>query len=97
MSNELLELLGRFTLAASYQIDRRGIVLEWGTMAEHLFGWSAHEALGQFLPIVDEAKRDEFRLILASAQHGKAFYGPASAHIARWPHAHSRPCHAAHP
>jgi len=77
------ELLGRFTPAASYQIDQQGIVREWGSAAEHLFGWSASEALGRFLPVIDDAQRDEFLLMLASTRHGQPLYRPASTHRTR--------------
>ncbi|MDQ5903078.1 MAG: hypothetical protein QG672_665, partial [Pseudomonadota bacterium] len=74
VSDEQLELLGRLTLAASYQVDRLGIVLEWGSSAERLFGWTARETLGHFLPIVDDEHRDEFLSMLASALRGQPLY-----------------------
>ena len=80
VSNEQLVLHDRFALVASYQVDPRGIVLAWGTLAERLFGWSTREALGRFLPIVDTAQHDEFLLMLASAQRGQALYRSAGAH-----------------
>ncbi|MDQ5960684.1 MAG: hypothetical protein QG592_1767 [Pseudomonadota bacterium] len=74
VSDEQLELLGRLTLAASYQVDRLGIVLEWGSSAERLFGWTARETLGHFLPSVDDEHRDEFLSMLASALRGQPLY-----------------------
>jgi diguanylate cyclase (GGDEF)-like protein/PAS domain S-box-containing protein len=74
ISDEHHELLGRLTLAASYQVDRLGIVLEWGSSAERLFGWNAREAVGRFLPTVDDEHRGEFLSMLASALRGQPLY-----------------------
>ena len=68
------ELLEQLTLAASYQVDPEGIVVEWSGAAEQLFGWQAHEVLGLFLPIVDAARREEFLSMLSHVCQGQPIY-----------------------
>jgi PAS domain S-box-containing protein len=55
--------------------DRDGIVTLWNPAAERVFGWSAEEAVGRFLPIVPEYMRDEFDLLREAVLAGRSFSG----------------------
>ncbi|HVI96652.1 MAG TPA: PAS domain S-box protein [Anaeromyxobacter sp.] len=46
---------------AVLQIDRRGVVTAWSSVAEHTFGWTAAEAIGRPIPVVPESDEEEFR------------------------------------
>jgi len=45
---------------AIFTTDLNGIVTSWNKTAEHIFGWTESECIGQFLPIVDQAHLKEF-------------------------------------
>ena len=49
-------------------IDARGVITEWNTMAERIFGWSRAEAIGRALEglIIPPHRRDPFRAWLES-------------------------------
>lgn len=68
------EFLGRLTRTAGYLVDPQGIVLQWSDSAKHLFGWSASEAVGHFLPTVDDTRRNEFLSMLSGAIRGHPLY-----------------------
>ena len=55
--------------------DRDGIVTLWNPAAERVFGWSAEEALGRFLPIVPEHMREEFDRLREAVLGGRSFSG----------------------
>jgi PAS domain S-box-containing protein len=55
--------------------DREGIVMLWNPAAERVFGWSAEEALGRFLPIVPEHMREEFDRLREAVLGGRSFSG----------------------
>jgi diguanylate cyclase (GGDEF)-like protein/PAS domain S-box-containing protein len=42
-----------------------GVVTSWNPAAERLFGWTAAEAIGRFLPYVTEESRPEFQALVA--------------------------------
>ncbi|MBI5575364.1 MAG: PAS domain S-box protein [Deltaproteobacteria bacterium] len=42
-------------------VSKDGITTMWNPMAEKVFGWSREEAMGRFLPIIPEDKKEEFR------------------------------------
>ncbi len=45
---------------AVLQLDRQGVVTGWNAVAERMFGWTAAEAVGSFIPTVQDADRGEF-------------------------------------
>jgi len=59
LQHELEALLEAMPLAV-IQMDGDGIVQYWNQPAEEMFGWTAEEAVGRFLPYVSSDKRDEF-------------------------------------
>ncbi|MEG3858620.1 PAS domain S-box protein [Microcoleus sp. herbarium12] len=52
-----------------------GIVKMWNPAAEKIFGWSASEAIGQFLPTVPADKRQEFMANLKKIRAGHGIAG----------------------
>ena len=68
------ELVSRLALAASYQLAPDGTVLEWSDAAETMFGWSAQETIGHFLPTVMPEHRAELLEILATTLRGQPLY-----------------------
>lgn len=51
--------------------DVDGIVRMWSPSAERIFGWSADEAIGLFMPTIPPDKLDEFRATLATLMTGE--------------------------
>jgi len=45
---------------ALWTLDAEGIVLSWNREAEHVFGWTAEEAIGRFMPTVGDDERAEY-------------------------------------
>ena len=56
---------------AIFTTDLNGIVTSWNKTAEHMFGWSANETIGQFSPIVSEKNLKEFETFRQTIYHGK--------------------------
>ncbi|MGE5752579.1 MAG: MASE3 domain-containing protein, partial [Deltaproteobacteria bacterium] len=54
-------------------LDSEGKVKIWNPAAERVFGWSLHEVLGRFLPIVPEDRKEEFLDILVRSRQGESF------------------------
>ncbi|MDC3957531.1 ATP-binding protein [Polyangium jinanense] len=68
--------LTAFTAAcpvAAMILDRDGTVRVWNPAAERMFGWSAAEAVGRFLPITD--KRHETEAFIARVAGGEVLSG----------------------
>ncbi len=59
-SQEELSALVDSAPVAIYMVDLDGRVLLWNPAAENTFGWSAAEAVGEILPIVQEDRLEEF-------------------------------------
>lgn len=59
-SNQTLEALIHASPLAISVLDRQGQVKRWNPAAEQIFGWTAAEAIGQFMPSVQPHKRSEF-------------------------------------
>ena len=52
-----------------------GTITSWNPAAEHLYGWTAAEALGQSMSItVPEARREEFPTMLARIAQGERIH-----------------------
>lgn len=62
-TSERLEALVRASPLSVVIADPDGVVLSWNPAAERIFGWSAEEAIGRFLPFVPPDRMDEFRSI----------------------------------
>jgi len=54
-----------------YTFDLDGIVTMWNAAAARMFGWSEAEAVGQFLPFVQEEKREEFAALRERYRRGE--------------------------
>jgi PAS domain S-box-containing protein len=53
-------------------IDRQGLVRLWNSGAQHIFGWSEAEVLGQPLPTIPTYLQSEFQKILHSQMEGRS-------------------------
>jgi two-component system, cell cycle sensor histidine kinase and response regulator CckA len=58
-----------------FALDLGGRVRSWNPAAEQLFGWSADEALGQVLPIVQEEEIEPFRSAIQRVFAGVPLHG----------------------
>jgi PAS domain S-box-containing protein len=56
-------------------LDVTGVVTLWTHAAEKLYGWSASEVIGKFLPAVDDEHREEFLDNLARVFRGEPLLG----------------------
>lgn len=72
-TNEWLQALIQSAPLAIIALDPDGNVTLWNPAAEQMFGWQEAEALGQFLPLVSEEKRDEHRVLRERVLRGEAF------------------------
>ena len=70
----MLAVIGASPLAVM-AVDVRGTVMLWNPAAERMFGWSADEAVGQFLPAVPEDQRDTSLEILRRTLAGEPVVG----------------------
>ena len=52
-------------------LDADGTVCSWNPAAEHIYGWTAEEVLGQYVPGVPDDKRAEFQAQLETAGPGQ--------------------------
>jgi PAS domain S-box-containing protein len=51
-----------------------GTVKLWNPAAEKIFGWTASEAIGEFLPVIPVVKRDEFLANLELIRQGHSLF-----------------------
>ncbi len=58
---------------AILHLSPEGYVQLWNHAAEEIFGWTAGEVTGKFLPIVQEEKFDEFREIRENVLRGRKY------------------------
>src|SRR5260370_23661498 len=56
-------------------LDRQGIVTSWNSMAEHIFGWSAVEAIGRPLALAHGMGEATMREIIAQTMQGEIVAG----------------------
>jgi PAS domain S-box-containing protein len=66
-----LEALIEASPLAIVTVGSDWIVRRWNPAAEHLFGWSAKEVVGQPYPLVPEDKEDEYRQIVRRTLSGR--------------------------
>jgi PAS domain S-box-containing protein len=72
------EKLGKFLQAcplAVMALDAGGIVTLWNDAAEKLYGWTAAEVIGRFLPAIDDEHRAEFLRNLDRVFQGEPLMG----------------------
>ena len=71
-ANDYLRTVIEAAPLAIYTLDPGGFVQSWNPAAERLYGWTAQEAIGRFLPVVPEDGLVEFmalrRRVLAGEQ-----------------------------
>ncbi len=72
-ANAVLQALIQSSPLAIIAIDPDGNVTLWNPAAERMFGWTEREALGRFLPLVPDDKRDEHRAMRRSVMRGEGF------------------------
>src|ERR1700682_5625935 len=70
-SNRTLEGLIEASPVAITLLDADGTVRSWNPAAEHIYGWTAEEVLGQYVPGVPDEKRAEFQAQLETAGPGQ--------------------------
>jgi PAS domain S-box-containing protein len=76
VTNDLLSTIIEAVPTAIIGLDMEGKVqLVWNPAAETMLGWSAEEAMGNFLPSVPLEKEDEFRQFREWIQSGKTLNG----------------------
>jgi PAS domain S-box-containing protein len=74
-TNRTLNAIVSASPAAIMLVDLDGTVRLWSSAAEHIFGWSAAEALGRFMPSVSEEVRPELLANLAKIAAGQPIAG----------------------
>ncbi len=62
-ANETLQALIDYSPLAIIMLDLEGHVVLWNNAAERMYGWTAREALGQFVPFIPEGSREDQRRI----------------------------------
>jgi PAS domain S-box-containing protein len=60
---------------ASVALDANARVVTWNTTAEQLFGWQAHEVIGELNPIVPAGERGHSDELFARIQSGERLQG----------------------
>jgi len=70
-----LSTIVRTAPVAIMVFDFDGVVRAWNPAAEAIFGWSAAEAIGRFMPAVPEGQRAEFLGYLDALARGEVFAG----------------------
>ena len=70
-TRETLEAIIRYSPLAILVYDTNGIVELWSPAAERLYGWTANEAVGQFLPTVGPNQRAAFDHAVDEVLQGK--------------------------
>ena len=72
-ANETLQALIDHSPLAIIMLDLNGHILLWNNAAEKMYGWTAQEALGEFISFVPEDKREELRAIREGVTQGDIF------------------------
>jgi len=80
-SNQSLQALIEASPLAIIAVDKEGIVKSWNPAAQKIFGWSAREALGHFIPVVPPDRKAEFHTILNKVLKGEQIHGLT---VKRW-------------
>ncbi len=72
-TNNTLRSLIESSPLAVIALDTQGKVQLWNPAAERVFGWSAHEVIGQLLPIFAPDQQEEFQAIFTQGLQGREF------------------------
>jgi len=72
-ANETLQALFDYSPLAINLLDLDSRVLFWNHAAEKMYGWTAQEVLGKFLPTVSEEKLEEHHAIRKRVRQGESF------------------------
>ncbi|BAY08462.1 PAS domain S-box protein [Calothrix sp. NIES-2098] len=81
-TNQTLQTLIEACPVAIACFDPQGIVTLWNRAAEQIFGWSAEEAIGQFMPTVPH-RQQEFLASLQTVLSGRSLHGFEVQHQAK--------------
>ncbi|MCF7875875.1 PAS domain S-box protein [Candidatus Bipolaricaulota bacterium] len=75
-TREILKSLVEASPVAIFDLDPAGNVSTiWNPSAEEIFGWTQEEVIGKRLPIVPEAKQEEFDELRSRVLAGESFSG----------------------
>jgi PAS domain S-box-containing protein len=74
-TNRTLNAIISASPAAIMLVDLDGTVRLWNPAAERIFGWSAEDACGRFMPSISEDVREEFLANLARIASGQPIVG----------------------
>jgi PAS domain S-box-containing protein len=74
-TNDTLQALIDASPLALMILEMDGTVRLWNPAAERIFGWTAEEVLGRFLPAVPDERQDEFRANLERVAGGEPILG----------------------
>ena len=72
-ANETLQALIDHSPLAIIMLDLDSRVLLWNNAAEKMYGWTAQEALGEFMPFLPEDKREEQQVLRERVTQGEIF------------------------
>jgi PAS domain S-box-containing protein len=72
-ANETLQALIDYSPLAIIMLDLNGHILLWNNAAEKMYGWTAEEAIGEFIPFVPEEQREGLREINERITGGEIF------------------------
>jgi PAS domain S-box-containing protein len=78
-TNQTLQTLIDVCPVAIAFFDSQGIVRLWNRAAEQIFGWSADEAIGQFMPTVPH-RPQEFLASIQTVLSGRSLHGLEARH-----------------
>jgi len=71
--NQTLQALIDYSPLAIIMLDLDGHVLLWNNAAEKIYGWTAQEVVGDFVPFVSKDKHEKLREIYARVTQGEVF------------------------
>lgn len=72
-TTQTLEAIVDSSPLAILTFDELGCVTRWNEAAEHIFGWTADEAVGRFNPILPEGEEEGFRSAVELALKGRSW------------------------
>jgi PAS domain S-box-containing protein len=72
-TSELLHSIINASPLSILTLDPEGRVLSWNPASERMFGWTASEAIGHFLPFIPSEKTDEYAALRSRVLAGEGF------------------------
>jgi PAS domain S-box-containing protein len=70
-ANATLQALIDYSPLAIIMLDLNSHILLWNIAAEKIYGWTAQEAVGKFIPFVSEDKLEELRTVFQRVNNGE--------------------------